>query len=601
MQSARVAFPRAEALCRSSWVCNRHCIFTIARDGSGALRSFPFFWAAASQSTTSRAVQWSWSRLIGLGIGTSSVLVAVGALMEPEPDETLLPHDYDAEALEVYWRCRPWNLRKRKCRVFIELMPCLWKFSARALTGWPQDKSACAAAERELACTLREAIIRLGPAFIKIGQALAIRPDLLPEAALKELQRLCDDCAPIGWEAASWVLSDSLGSSPETVFDFGIPAGDEPQPVAAASLGQVYKWRRRLDGELVAVKVQRPDIVEAVARDIYILRCFAATAHRWMQRLTNSQVDYVMLVDAWATGTFGELDYEREMANQEYFRVEFQRRKLSRIRVPRVFADTTTRRVLVTEWIEGPRLADCAPDVVRSLVPIGVECFLVQMMDMGKFHSDPHPGNLLVSGQGTGQQLVLLDFGLVAELPTPSREQLALATVHLISADFDALLDDLVLLEFLPANVDRCHVLPPLRRVLEQGMRSGGDLRRRAKNFGAIADDLGTVFFELPFQVPGYFALITRALSMLEGLALVGNPDFDIFFAAYPYSLGKARELLGTRRTAGLVTAAAAQAAQSLTSEQRFELFARRGDRRSNFPSPVASGELPVVDVGTFY
>jgi len=146
-------------------------------------------------------------------------------------------------------------------------------------------------------------------------------------------------------------------------------------------------------------------------------------------------------------------------------------------------------------------------------------------------------------------------------------EWMALAAVHLISADYDTLFDDLVELGLLARDADRQQVLPPLQRVLEQGMRAGANIRRRAKNFKAISDDLNTVFYELPFQVPDYFALITRALAVLEGIALVGDPEFDIFWASYPYALSKAHALLGTRRTAGLLSAAAARAAQHLTAE----------------------------------
>lgn len=153
-------------------------------------------------------------------------------------------------------------------------------------------------------------------------------------------------------------------------------------------------------------------------------------------------------------------------------------------------------------------------------MPVGVECFLTQLLDMGVFHSDPHPGNLLVKTDRGRNILVLIDFGLVASIGRLSMDSLTMATVNLISNDYEALYDNLVSLEMLPTDADRSLVLPPLRRVLLQGMRSGSDLSRRAKNFQAISDDLSTIFYELPFQVPAYFALITRAIAVLEGLSL---------------------------------------------------------------------------------
>eukprot|EP00932_Pfiesteria_piscicida_P017195 SRR837773.4086.p1 GENE.SRR837773.4086~~SRR837773.4086.p1 ORF type:complete len:275 (-),score=95.18 SRR837773.4086:165-938(-) len=237
-----------------------------------------------------------------------------------------------------------------------------------------------------------------------------------------------------------------------------------------------------------------------------------------------------------------------------------------RVYVPAVDHALTTKRVLVTEWVDGPRLADCSPEVIRKLVPVGVECFVAQLLDMGVFHSDPHPGNLLVKGD----QLVLLDFGLVAEIDAASMGAIAAATVHLISSDWDALFDDLIAIGFLPRGADRQQILPPVKSVLQQGLRAGGDMQRRARNFQGISDDMNAIFFDLPFSVPAYFALITRALCVLEGIALVGNPEFDIFWSAYPYALARARSLLGTRRTAELLTAAAARTAQQMTAEDRY-------------------------------
>lgn len=161
---------------------------------------------------------------------------------------------------------------------------------------------------------------------------------------------------------------------------------------------------------------------------------------------------------------------------------------------------------------------------------------------------------------------MLIDFGLVAHIQQLSMDNLKIAIVNLIANDYDALFDSLVSLEMLPIDADRSAVLPPLRRVLLTGMRTGSDLQRRAKNFGMISDDLGTIFYELPFQVPAYFALITRAIVVLEGIALVGSPDFDIFWAAFPFVLSRASSILGPIRTAQII-AGAAMAAQQLSVE----------------------------------
>lgn len=530
--------------------------------GSSGRHAVPVRWAA-SRANTRRL---SRRALLSRGAGGAAVVgtVACGwaAWLEPEPDEAELPLRYDVDRLTAYLQSRPWEVRRRCLEVVGELVP----FTAKLLLEWRcgllKDEDRC----RTRAAEGREILSRLGPAFIKAGQALAIRPDLVPSIALKELQRLCDDCPAFPWPLARDTLEAELGKPLDDIFEGFGDVGD-PRPVAAASLGQVYRWKLKGSQELVAVKVQRPNMAHAVAVDIYILRGIAAAIRWGLYTFTKTRVDHVMLVDAWAAGTFGELDYEAEAANQLRFRRALQSKMASRVYVPAVRTELTSRRVLVTEWVDGPRLADSSPAVIRSLVPTGVECFMVQMLELGLFHSDPHPGNLLVRGN----QLVLLDFGLVAEIQDFSMERHATCLVHLINADYEALLDDFVGIGFLPADVDRQQVLPPLRSVLEQGMRSGGDLRRRAKNFQAISDDLSDLFYELPFMVPDYFALVTRALAVLEGIALVGDPEFDIFWAAYPYALSKATTILGARRAATLLSAAAAHAVQRLPAKDRVQ------------------------------
>lgn len=418
---------------------------------------------------------------------------------------------------------------------------------------------------------LREVLARLGPAFIKLGQALAIRPDIVPGVVLKELQRLCDDCPPISWSEAEATLRSELGEDWASYFE---DLEEIPQPIAAASLGQVYRWKCREDARVVAVKVQRPNITHAIALDIHILRKIARIVRFTIRCISKNQTDHVALVDAWARGSWGELDYEAEAQNQEQFRRDMLRVFPGKVYVPEVVHKFTRKRILVTEWIDGPRLADCPPDVVKSMCPVGVECFLAQLLDLGIFHSDPHPGNLLVS-RG---RLVLLDFGLVAEIDDAkfNLRNHATACVNLINGDYDALLDDFVALGFLPENFNKQQVLPAIKSVIEQGIKSGGDIKRRKKNFQAISDDLGDIFFEMPFSVPEYFALVTRALATLEGIALVGDPEFDIFWAAYPYALSRVSSQLGVARTGRLLSAAAAQAAQELSAPQRAQLMASR-------------------------
>jgi len=519
-------------------------------------------WCTQLGATSRLASSLRQKRKTGLVMAVATGGAALSYFLEPGPCEAALPREYHADALTQYWRARPWAVSGRCLQVLSELLPLAFSFLVDSSTGKLQlDDEAC----RRHAVLLREALVRLGPAFIKAGQALSIRPDLMPAVALKELQRMCDDCPAFPWPLAKEVIEAELGRSVGDVF-IGLEA-DEPEqdPIAAASLGQVYCWRLRSDGSKAAVKVQRPGMAHAVALDIYILRKLAWVVRETIRRITNARVDHVALLDAWASGTVKELDYENEARNQDRFREQLGRLFGKHVYVPAVQHEFSRQHVLVSEWVEGPRLSDCSPEVIRSLCPVGVECFLAQLLELGLFHSDPHPGNLLVS-QG---RLVLLDFGLVAEIEDLNLHRHATAIVNLINARYEDLLDDFIALGFLPEDVDKERVLPPIVSVLEQGMQAGADLKRRKQNFQAISDDLNDVFFELPFMVPEYFALVTRALATLEGIALLGDPEFDIFWAAYPYALSRTAALLGPRGTSSLLSAAAAHTVQQKTAQER--------------------------------
>ncbi|KAL3916390.1 MAG: hypothetical protein SGPRY_006839, partial [Prymnesium sp.] len=222
------------------------------------------------------------------------------------------------------------------------------------------------------------------------------------------------------------------------------------------------------------------------------------------------------------------------------------------------------KEVITTEWINGVQLAKCEPAVINKLIPVGVNCFLAQLLDVGFFHSDPHPGNLLVDQQG---RLVLIDFGLCAEVDQVDGRSLASAIVHLMRSDVEGLVEDGVKLDFLPADIDRSALLPPLQAVFNKSGKALIDVHRRQSElkglaarsvspilhspsqltsqpaphcrkakFGAISRELNQIFFDFPFTVPPYFALITRALIVLEGIAVTGDPNFDLFTAAYPYA-----------------------------------------------------------------
>ena len=205
----------------------------------------------------------------------------------------------------------------------------------------------------------------------------------------------------------------------------------------------------------------------------------------------------VKLLDTFARASYLELDYEHELANAQRMTSELLPRLKGRVRVPRTHAAASSRKVLAAEWIDGEQLARSPPEVIRRLVPVGVECFLAQLLDVGFFHGDPHPGNLLVDGDG---RLVLIDFGLCAEIDKFDSRALTATMVHLMRGDVPALIDDAVTLRFLPPDVDRAALLPPLSKIFEQGKlavaseiaakRNGAAVAQRRAQFGAVSREL---------------------------------------------------------------------------------------------------------------
>ena len=465
-------------------------------------------------------------------------------------DEAKLPAHYSAAAIARFWEEYPAHVVCRRLEVAAEVVP----FGARLLgekwTGQLKESPGQLAA----AVRLKEMLTGLGPTFIKLGQALSIRPDIIPPVAVAELQKLCDSVPPFPDEEAIQTIREELGDKQFSRLG-GLSVADGCSPIAAASLGQVYKCtilnEDGTPGEDVAVKVQRPDMRLAVSLDLFVVRQLYAWWDTITTRFTAQTAFHVPLVDAFGRGAYGELDYLLEGRNQMRFKGELERSMGGRVFVPRVLWEHTSKKVLTTAWVEGEKLAASSPATINRLVPVGVECFLTQLLDLGAFHCDPHPGNLLVDAQG---RLVLIDFGLCADITPETTRDLAAAIVHLIEADYPALVQDGIRLKFLPEDFDVVALLPALERVLSpELLQAGSDIHKRKRHFQNISRDMQHVFFEYPFSVPDYFALMTRAFVVLEGIALAGDENFDIFKAIYPYALSKAPAIFGVTGVAKMI------------------------------------------------
>ena len=196
--------------------------------------------------------------------------------------------------------------------------------------------------------------------------------------------------------------------------------------------------------------------------------------------------------------------------------------------IPKNYAEYTRRRVHVAEWVDGEKLSQSDADNVSELVNLGVIVYLTQLLDTGFFHADPHPGNMLRAPDG---RLVILDFGLMTEVTDDQRYGMIEAIAHLIHRDYDRIGDDFVNLDFIPEGTDVRPIVPALARVFDAALAGGG---AKSINFNDLAADLAEITFTFPFRIPPYFALVIRAIGVLEGIALVGNPKFAIVDEAYP-------------------------------------------------------------------
>lgn len=424
--------------------------------------------------------------------------------------------NYDPIAINAFYRKHPFRVMGRLITV---LIPCiafafgLW---------WDKFRGRSPKTERFRAIQLREILTELGPTYIKVGQALSTRPDLVPPLYLEELTLLQDQIPPFPNALAYQFIEEEIGRPPEEIYD-----ELTPDPVAAASLGQVYKAKLKT-GETVAVKVQRPDLLRRITLDIFIMRRLAT----WVMLNTKSiRSDLVAILDEFSARIFEEMDYGHEGRNAERFADLYGH--LKDVYVPKIYWDYTGRRVLTMEWITGTKLTDIATieaqgNDARYLIEVGVQCSLRQLLEHGFFHADPHPGNLLATPDG---KLAYLDFGMMSEVKPYQRYALIQAVVHLVNRDFAALAEDYVKLEFLTPDTDLRPIVPALAGVFENAL--GASVAEL--NFKSITDQLSEVMYEFPFRVPAYYALIIRSLVTLEGIAIGIDPNFKVLSKAYPY------------------------------------------------------------------
>ena len=383
---------------------------------------------------------------------------------------------------------------------------------------------------------LRRTLEDLGPTFVKFGQLLSTRSDVIPEGILVELQRLQDTAAPIPLEAAQTVIERELGAPVGKVF-----ASLDPAPLGSASIGQVYEARLP-GGERVAVKVQRPEAQRRVEADLALMRDFAALLDaRFGDRIF---IDVKELVAEFEGVIRRELDYEAEAQNARRFAVNFAG---TPVKTPMVYTELSTRRVLTMEFIEGTRFHDLRPLLLppaerRRVATMGAEAIFKMAFEDGFFHGDPHPGNLILTPQG---ELALLDFGMVGFMSRGDIEALSRLFIAVIQRDAASVLRGLDGLGVRYAPEVRAPLVQELREFLyKYSGLSVGEV-----TLGQALSELISLVRRYRLSMPPVFPLLTKALVIAEALARSIDPTINVYEIAQPY----ARRLLLERYEPGFI------------------------------------------------
>ncbi len=380
------------------------------------------------------------------------------------------------------------------------------------------------AKQEKQALWLKNEIINLGPTFIKIGQALGTRADLLPLPFVKELGTLVDDVPSFPNEVAFARIEKELGKKINEVYD-----EFEAEPVAAASLGQVYRAKLKT-GETVAVKVQRPNLDGTIKGDVEIMRKIAKFAERFPS--LNENADWDGMLREFDETIHEEMDYSSEGRNADRFRENFK--DWGNVHVPTIYWDATTSKVLTMEFIYGDKVVELDKLKARKISPekvnrLLIKTYLKQLLEDGFFHADPHPGNLLVMPDG---RVAFFDFGMVGRITPKLQAKMIDAFFHVIAKDPEGIAQDLIDLEFLKPGADEQSVREVVKRMFTFHL----DLKLKDVNFKELTYDLADVMYDYPFRLPANFTYIMRALMTLEGIGIVMDPDFNFFMTAKPFA-----------------------------------------------------------------
>ena len=375
---------------------------------------------------------------------------------------------------------------------------------------------------------VRNACEELGPIFVKVGQIFSTRPDRLPEPLVMELKKLPSQVAPQPYEKIEPVLLKDFGCPLDEIF-----AELGQVPIAAGSLGQVYKGQLHSNGEWVVVKVQRADVRKIISSDLEIIGWFARQLHTRIEELRPYNLP--VLVKEVEKRLEEELDYRNEAKNAEIFRA--LNSDFEHVFAPKVYAEFTTKRILVTEWVEGvhPHNANLEPEKACELAKLGGESVFHQIVGTGFFHSDPHSGNTLITSD---YRICWLDWGQAGQITLEMRYHLADLFAAITDRNVEGVIDVAERMAESNYRVDRQKLSKEVTFLLNKHQ----DLGPSGTKIGTIGLEMLYIFGRSGIDVAGDYALLSKAILCVEETARTLDPDFDIMSVARPFLSKLGRE-----------------------------------------------------------
>ncbi|RLN07878.1 hypothetical protein C2845_PM11G22550 [Panicum miliaceum] len=496
---------------------------------------------------------------------------------------TPLPQHYDPDLLAQYFASRPHILAFRTIRILFAFVSAMAKMQISKRSQLTADATYISgnssngfnASQYIVGQLLKEMFLDLGPTFVKVGQSLSTRPDIIGSEICEALAELHERVPPFPREDAMEIIEGEFECPVSHIFSY---ISDEP--VAAASFGQVYQGRT-VDGALVAIKLG------------------------FIQKVAKRRSNISLYADELGRGFVGELDYNIEAANATKFLEVHSRYPF--MLVPKVLKQLTRKKVLTMEWVTGENPKELlsltkgvsgkvtevsenqkleAKTHLLDLVNKGVEASLVQLLETGLLHADPHPGNLRYTPEG---RVGFLDFGLLCMMERKHQRAMLASIIHIVNGDWASLVYDLTEMDVVPPNTNLRRVTMELEDALGEVTFEDGIPEIK---FSKVLGKIWSVAFKYHFRMPPYYTLVLRSLASLEGLAVAADENFKTFHAAYPYVVRKllSDNSLATRRLLN-------QAIFNKKKEfqwQKVAAFLKLASARSNFK--YNSGALPEPD-----